>query len=157
MRSLLIVASLASLASGVLIESAGAAATTDMTSGELKAYCEKKGGLYTETADTTTCTIGIGNTAVVIGCSKGGTCTIDHTMVFSSNSSKHGPVGNQAPNTTLGNSGKKPVAGNASGASSTTLKTPAGKNNAATNTRNDGSVLNGQSYVQSGRPGLQRQ
>jgi hypothetical protein len=42
MRSLLIVASLASLASGVLIEAAGAAATTDMTSGELKAYCEKK-------------------------------------------------------------------------------------------------------------------
>jgi hypothetical protein len=103
------------------------------------------------------CQIGTGKGAVFIACSSSGNCTIDHTMVFSSNSSKHGPVGNQAPNTTLGNSGKKPVAGNTSGASSTALKTPAGRNNAATNTRNDGSVLNGQSYVQSGRPGLQRQ
>ena len=156
MRSFLIVASLASLASGVLFEAA-AAATTEMTPGELKAYCDKKDGHYMDNGGgMTSCQIGFGKSKVVIGCSSSGKCTIDHTMVFSSKPATHGPVG-QASDTTLGNGGKKPVAGNTSGASSTALKTPAGKDNKATNTRNDGSVLNGHSYVQSGRPGLQRQ
>jgi hypothetical protein len=156
-RSLIVVLSLASLASGAL-SGAASAATVEMAPGELKAYCDKKGGHYMDSGDgTTSCQIGFGKSAVVIGCGSGGKCTINHTMVFSSNSSKHRPVDNQAPNTTLGNGGKKPVAGNTSGASSTALKTPAGKDNKATNTRNDRSVLNGQSYVQSGRPGLQRQ
>jgi hypothetical protein len=161
MRKFLIAAlGLASIASGDLIEAAGAVTTVDIKSSDLEAYCKRKDGLYTETKDTTTCAIGSGKSAVVIGCSKGGTCTMDHTMVFSSKPSTHGPVG-QASDTTLRNGGKKPAAGNTLGAGSTTVgggssgnATPTGikppANSASTTVGANGGGPNG-------RPALQRQ
>jgi hypothetical protein len=106
MRKFLIAAvGLASLG-GSVVTGPAAAADIDMTPGEVKAYCEKKGGNYLEDGQgSSSCQIGTGKGAVVIGCGSGGRCTINNTMVFSSKPATHGPVG-QAPNTTLGNGGR---------------------------------------------------
>jgi len=63
MRKFLIVASLASLAGGVLTEAA-AAATVQMSQSEVKAYCDKKGGMFNADRDGagSNCTIGVGKT-----------------------------------------------------------------------------------------------
>ncbi|HYC17116.1 MAG TPA: hypothetical protein VEC94_07920 [Pseudolabrys sp.] len=161
MRNFLIVASLASLVGGVLTEAAAAAAT-DMTPGEVKAYCEKKDGYYTEDGHGgSSCQIGTGRGAVVIGCGSGGKCTINHTMVFSSSSSKHGPA-DQAPASTLAKGSK-----NSNGAGTASIGTLAGNtspNHVATNsngvpatTRIPAGGIGGGGLPQNGRPRLQQQ
>ena len=89
-----------------------------MSQSELEAYCDKKGGKFLADRDGagSNCTIGAGKNQVVIACSSSGNCTISHTMVFSSKPSTHGPVG-QAPDTTLGKSGKNSAGASTSGAS----------------------------------------
>jgi putative hemolysin len=165
MRKFLIVASLASLAGGVLTEAA-AAATVQMSQSELKAYCDKKGGMFNADRDGagSNCTIGVGKNQVVIVCTNSGNCSISHTMVFSSKPATHGPVG-QAPDTTLGKGGK-----NSAGASTSATSTLAGggtsSNGVATakqaplagasNTNTSGTTGGG-GLPPTGRPRLQQQ
>jgi hypothetical protein len=162
MRSFLIVASLASLASGVLIEAA-AAATVQMTQSELKAYCEKKEGMFDDRGNgASTCVIGAGKNQVFIGCGGDGKCVINHTMVFSSNSSKHGPA-DQASTSTLAkgskNSNGAGTAGTGTLAGNTSSNHAPGTNSngAPSTTRIPAAGAGGGGLPQNGRPRLQQQ
>jgi hypothetical protein len=163
MRSFLIVASLASLA-GVVLTEAATAATVEMSQSELKAYCDKKGGNYDGDKDSgsTYCMIGSGKSLVVISCGGNGKCTMSHTMVFSSSSSKHGPA-DQAPASTLPKGSK-----NSSGAGSADASTLAGNtspnhapatnsNGAPATIKIPGVSTGGGGLPLNGRPRLQQQ
>jgi hypothetical protein len=158
MRKFLVAAlGLASLGGSFATE-ATASTKLEMTQKDLAKFCSDHDGSMG--GGDTYCMIGSGKSTVVISCPVDGNCTMSHTMVFSSNSSKHGPVG-QAPNTTLGNSGKKPAAGNTTGASSTTVGGGNSGNGTPTGIKppaNSASMTVGATGGgPKGRPALQRQ
>ncbi len=162
MRKFLIVASLASLAGGVSTATASVV-RLDMTPTQLKGYCKEKGGIYTTWDSGGTCKIGSGKSEVVVSCGDKA-CIMTHTMVFTSNRSTHGPVG-QAPDTTLGKGGKNSAGANTSGAS--TLAGGGTSSNGVTTTKqaplagasntNTSGTTGGGGLPPTGRPRLQQQ
>jgi hypothetical protein len=118
---------LASLAAGAASEAAPV--KIEMSQNELKDFCDKKRGSYTNwSSGDASCSIGSGKSKIFISCNKRGCSTLKNNSVFTSNPSTHGAIG-QAPVATLGNGAKNSE--NISGASGASIAGTAPANGAS--------------------------
>jgi hypothetical protein len=159
MHKILIVALVLAGLAGAALTGTASATKIEMSPAELKDYCDKKGGYYASGGSGGgNCQIGTGKNQVNIACGANGKCTMTRTMVFTSNPSTHGPIG-QGSVATLGNNGKPSVSGNgtagAVAGTSTSNKAPVNGDNKTASANGDSVPQNYQPYLPGGRPRMQ--